>query len=167
MFFIAILWFAGCQCPPQGPSPQRQLLESLASTNPANSRPVLAGSLGYAVKVIGPLGEPLGKVVLIEGWAITEREMNRNSKAPINENFAVDTIDGQKLESPAWIQLELPHNHPPLKEGKRERFTGFQTGGFINEPWEAYNFERVYLQTTGWYFLVYFVVLEPPKNSGS
>ena len=120
---------------------------------------VKSDTLGKSVSVIGPLGQPLGKVILIEGKLVPQNERLDYWSANMAKNlFAVEKVDGKPLSRPFWIELVLPNSMGQLK-GEYAKYEGYQTGGFVNVPDEAvaafYDFPP---QSNGWHFHVVFHV---------
>ena len=109
---------------------------TIATIAPLTS--VNANDLGHSVSVIGPLGEPLGKRLRIEGRFVADKDKTTYWDVMIATNlFSVEKINGRKLPNPAWIELRNLSNTADLKAVEYAVFEGYQDGGFVGTPSEA------------------------------
>lgn len=140
-----------------------------ATAGTPTSRPsVRFSDLGSPIQVIGPLDQPLGKLITIEGKPVPQSARNGRWSRDIAKNlFSVENVNGKKLPQPRWIQLQFPPfrfpNGQPELLDRPYTFEGYQDGGFVNEPEEAMEAIGLLYATSGWHFEVVFVVVERPK----
>jgi hypothetical protein len=125
---------------------------------------------GGKVEVIGRVGAPLGKLVTIEG-ILVEGPFKGYEGGP---TLRVQRVAGKYtqediriLVSPyalsKWGENIYPESKislPKLEMGKTYRMEGYETGGYVGIPNEAYRRANLMLQTTGHYFRSHFVVIE-------
>jgi hypothetical protein len=133
-----------------------------ASSKPADLRQsVKAEQLGDSVTVIGPLDQPLGKLIVIEGKLVPQIDRLDYWSANVANNlFGVEKVNGKALGHRAWIELVLPPSLGKLKDGYAT-FEGYQDGGFVNVPDDAVQVTSDFPpQSNGWHFHVVFHVID-------
>jgi hypothetical protein len=145
----------------------QQVDERNAKPTTMNSAPsqVLWSDLGNSVQVIGPLGEPMGKLMKIEGRVLSERERpNTYWAINIAQNlFEVESIGGKPTSVPRpLIDVRTP-DRSKLSGGVPMAIIGFQDGGFVGQPTGAQKYQIA--QQQGYGFDVYFqqIASEDPK----
>ena len=123
--------------------------------------------LGREVEVIGCTGEPLGKLLQIEG-ALFQRKPDEAIPKSYEWTtvFVVDRINGRPLADPIRVTLANAASKTrfELKSHRRMRLTGYEDGGFVEEPPEVWEWRRKRGEPirAGYprYFNVDFLVLE-------
>jgi hypothetical protein len=108
-------------------------------------------------KLIGRLGVPLGQIVTVTATIIPAEETARVKGGPISSRVSVVQVDGRDIQA-----VVMPYNRAPgteVKEGKQVSVVGFETGGFLGTPADAWKHRPPY-QTTGFYFESRFVILK-------
>lgn len=128
----------------------------------AEKAPEPAKSISVAelnqLQVIGWLGQPLGKIVTVEGVVADETFVRSKAQAG-RTLLLIQTADGNVLPERvvfsfdrAVRQIEEP------KAGSRFKYVGYETGGFTGAPPGIFEFTGPYC-TTGYGFSTEFVVL--------
>jgi len=113
-------------------------------------------SINSSVRIIGALGQPLGKVIRISGIAVA----GGNSKADSGTiKLKVKSVDGAALEKPVIISFQN-FRWSGVKdpaEGKSFSYIGYETGRMTGIPYDATkHMPRV--ATTAFTFSVYFQI---------
>ncbi len=101
--------------------------------------------LGREVEVIGCTGEPLGKLLQIEGALFQAKPDEAIPKSyEWTTVFLVDRINGRPLAEPIRVTLANPASKTrfELKSHRRMRLTGYEDGGFVEEPPEVGEWRR-------------------------
>jgi hypothetical protein len=132
----------------------------------SNSRQsVNYADLGNKIEVIGPLNEPLGKLITIEGALVPEDK--RRTYVEANETealFEVTKVQGRQLDTHVRIDVRSFAFHRVLipQDQSGVILKGYQTGGFEHIPEEAY---KIVGPTTNakWHFRVGFMAVERVK----
>lgn len=123
--------------------------------------------LGREVEVVGRTGQPLGKLLQIEGALFQPKPDEGIPKSyEWTTVFVVDRINGRALSEPVRVSLANPGSRKSfeLKTKRRMRLTGYEDGGFVEEPPEVWEWRRKRGEPIrpGYqrYFKVDFLVLE-------
>lgn len=164
----ALVLVVGCQGSANVSQLRDTVHTSATSGTPAARPSVRSGELGSSIQVIGPLDQPLGKLIIIDGKPVPQSARDDRWSRDIAKNlFSVEKVNGKKLPHPQRIQLQFPPfrfpNGQPELLDRRSTFEGYQDGGFVNEPEEAMEAIGLLYATNGWHFEVVFVVVERPK----
>ncbi len=124
--------------------------------------------LGTEFELVGKLHAPLGTVLSVVGVAV-EGPFKGYEGGP---NLRVQQIQGKYYQKDIQISLEPYFNNwgeeattgghalPKLKVGETYKLEGYETGGFVGIPSEAYEQAGLMIQTTGHYFRHHFVVIK-------
>lgn len=113
-------------------------------------------SINSSVRIIGSLGQPLGKVIRISGIAVGGKNTKSDSGTI---KLRVKSVDGIKLEKPVitgfrifqWAGIKNP------SEGKSFTYIGYETGHMTGIPYDAAKLMPRFA-TTAFTFSVYFQV---------
>jgi len=122
--------------------------------------PIQAAALSKDGAVIGKLGIPLGKIVMIEGDVTEELYPGTKGAAPSIRVFAVD---GRALRE----QVDLPfgwlfkRDKPAIKG--RIKYPAYETGKFIGVPAGYYDYVGA-VQTSGYFFMTELILLDPEET---
>lgn len=116
--------------------------------------------LGRSIAV-GRLGQPLGKVMRVEGAAV-ESNYPRSKGQDNTLFFRVTAVEGRALPQPVVIELgffssDISQELPP---GERRTFIGYETGQFSGLPDAAGQHLSAIPATTGYGFTTELVVLK-------
>jgi hypothetical protein len=124
--------------------------------------------LGQEFELVGKLHAPLGTVVSVVGVAV-EGPFKGYEGGP---NLRVRRIQGKYYQKDIQIVLK-PYFHdwgeeattggpalPKLQAGETYKLEGYETGGFVGIPSEAYTHGELMIQTTGHYFRHHFAVIK-------
>lgn len=110
------------------------------------------------LQVIGWLGQPLGRIVTIEG-VVVDGSYTRCKADEGQSLLRVQVVDGKQLPKeqvfhfdPFLAELEKP------TVGSKFKYIGYETGGFTGVPAKAFDHVPA-IATTGYYFTTHFVVL--------
>jgi hypothetical protein len=126
-----------------------------------HSKAVESVGLGRAVVVRGQLGQPLGKVIAIEGSAVgSDYKRSKADQSAIL--FRVTKVDGTPLPEPRVIRLSFfgfLSVRPPT-DGEERTFRGYEDGGFSGIPNAALKEMDSIPQTADWYFSTHFRVIK-------
>jgi hypothetical protein len=113
--------------------------------------------------VIGSLGEPIGTVVNLYTQLIPENDKGENVDARVN------TVGNRVLPATVSIRLALhPNASKEIKlpdVGQPVVLTGYETCFYTGTPDEIMRKTGISIQTTGYYFVSVFVVLDVQKES--
>lgn len=128
LFLASILTLSGCATPK---TPQAR---PNASYIPAGATLIACDEIqavpqkhsAHQVIILGRLGNPMGKIVRVEG--INPPDGPKFSGA---SHFLVDTVDGKKLQEPCLVEFRGANEQHP---GERHVFIGYETAGFASEP---------------------------------
>ncbi len=117
--------------------------------------------LGHAVIVRGQLGQPLGKVITIEGSGI-ERVYKRFKADQSAIQFRVTKVDGMSLPEPRVIHLSFFSflSVRPPTDGEERIFRGYEDGGFSGIPNAALKEMGPNVQTVNRHFSTHFCVIK-------
>ncbi|HXT57272.1 MAG TPA: hypothetical protein VN699_01505 [Pirellulales bacterium] len=101
--------------------------------------------LGQDVEVIGALGRPLGKVLVVEGSLFQPKP--RESIPKIYESktvFVAERVDDEALKKPVHIFLTKAwhSDYADLKPRQKLKLTGYEDGGFKFESEDAWAYRR-------------------------
>lgn len=111
-------------------------------------------------KIIGSLGQELGKIITIEGVAVDD-DIRRMKSDEGKTLLKISHVEGQKLENEKIIEYQI---FPWLSivnplSGSNVKFIGFETGTLTGIPQEA--FEHIpYVTAQEFHFDVYFQILK-------
>ena len=130
---------------------------TLASASAEDSKSVESAGLGRTVLVRGQLGQPLGRVITIEGSAV-EREFRRTKAEDGKTLFRVSKVDGQALPQPTVIRLDFFGAVRPPNDSEKRTFRGYENGGFTGIPNEAN--KVLGYASSDWYFETHFCVIK-------
>lgn len=109
------------------------------------------------LQVIGWLGQPLGKIVTIEG--VVTDDYYRKMKVDAGQTLLrVQAVDGKKLPGEQIVTVLSAGVEKP-KVGSKFKYIGYETGGFTGVPREAFRYMQPVVATTGYYFTTDFVVV--------
>lgn len=130
----------------------------VACNTPERSIPY--NQLGHTLKVKGPLGVPLGKLITIDGSIVDGVALDSIAYQgkPV---VSVSKVDGKSLDKPVlirWVpsfQVQIPAEWNQFNS--RVRAVGFQNGEFRGAPPGLFDYVPAY-KTFGWYLDVYFEV---------
>ena len=82
------------------------------------------------LQVIGYLGQPLGKIVTVEG--VIADGSYTNTKADAGATLLrINTVDGKELQKEQVFQLSRVDKP---KVGSKFKYVGYETGGFTESP---------------------------------
>lgn len=110
------------------------------------------------LQVIGWLGEPLGKIVVVEGVVADDSYLS--SKADLGETMLrITTLNGKHLpEECVFPFRSLSAGVEKPKVGGKFKFIGYETGGFTGVPGQAFDYTPAFART-GYGFTTHFVVV--------
>jgi hypothetical protein len=110
--------------------------------------------------IIGPLGAPLGTVVLIEGEVVPNTSRAKiDASVPLFLHITV--VDGKALAEPIqyrFTQADDQVNVKRPKVGDKFRYRGYETGEFTGTPTSELN--RTLNATTEFHFATRFAIIE-------
>ena len=140
---------------------------TLAQDNPTKV-PVVPPSANF--ELVGELGTKLGSTVTLEG-IIVEGRFKGYEGGP---NLLVQKIDGVGTQRVVQLPVSPYFGKfgekisdkaalPKIANGLTFRLRGYETGGFVGIPSDAYGEAGIPLQTTGFYFRNSFVVFNGEK----
>ena len=127
--------------------------------------------LGEPFRLIGKLQAPLGDVIHVEG-VVVEGPFKGYEGGP---NVRPQRIQGHATQRDIQVPLSPyfydwgsksttgGHALPKLEMGKTYQLEGYETGGYVGIPAEAYGNAGIILQTTGHYFRTHFVVYKAKR----
>jgi hypothetical protein len=101
--------------------------------------------LGEVVEVIGALGRPLGKVLIVEGTLFQPKSNEQMPKAYTEKTiFVAERVNGQPLAKPVHISLKDPRSAEQynLKSTREVKLTGYEDGGFAFESEDVWAYRR-------------------------
>lgn len=126
-----------------------------------DSKVVESVELGHAVIVRGQLGQPLGKVITIEGSGV-ERPFKRFKAEQSAIQFRVTKVDGKSLPEPRVIHLSFFSflSVRPPTDGENRTFRGYEDGGFYGIPDAALKEMEPNIQTVNRHFSTHFCVIK-------
>lgn len=107
-------------------------------------------------RITPKLGQPLGSVVTVAG-VVVEGPFKGYEGGP---NLRVQRINGLATQRDIQIRLEqyFPHmDLPTLKAGMTVEMEGYETGGFVGIPGQAYERAGLAIQASGFYFSHQFI----------
>jgi hypothetical protein len=110
--------------------------------------------------VLGRLGQPLGKIVTIEG-VFADGNL---TKMKMDDGWIlvrVRVVDGKRLEKERVFQYEQSRKASP-KVDSEFKFIGYETGGFTGIPGDAFKY-TLPVATTGYGFTTSFVFLRDER----
>lgn len=160
---------AACLLPPG------KAAEPIARAKPAADEKTRVNyfQLGQDVEVIGALGRPLGKVLVVEGMLFEPKRDEQIPKAYTWKTiFVAERLNGEPLAKPIHVSLKEPQASEQynLKSKRKIKLTGYEDGGFVEQSAEvsAYLRKRGELERarTGRHFNVDFYVLDPQPADG-
>ncbi len=141
------------------------LLASLASAAELLPLTVDSTALGKTVVVKGTLGQPLGRLITIEG-AVAGPEHLKTKAQQGRTWFLVRKVKGKDLPAPCLIELPLLPADTPAA-GKTTTLRGYEDGGFRGIPAAALKEMTAIPQTTSWAFVTFFHVVKQLRRSDS
>ena len=114
--------------------------------------------LGNSHLVIGSLGEPLGKIITIEGIIIDgdDTRMKENSGKLL---LKVELVNGNKLKKSVTIDYRT-FNWAKVKDmtvNKRFKYIGYESGDMTGIPYDAFKYIPM-VATRSYGFSVYFQI---------
>jgi len=119
--------------------------------------------LGTEYELIGKLHAPLGKLITVVG-VVVEGPFKGYEGGP---NLRVQQIQGKYYQkdiqiclSPYFTDWGESAALPKLKNGETYEMEGYETGGFVGVPHEAYSKAGLMIQTSGHYFRHEFVAIK-------
>jgi hypothetical protein len=124
------------------------------------TRDVPVTELGRGVCLTGKMHKPLGSVITVQGVAVDGPEKGYEG----GPNLRVQRIDGRATQEDIQIVLQPYFNKwgdravddghalPELTTGTTYELEGYETGGFVGIPTDAYKRAGVVLQTCDHYF---------------
>ncbi len=120
-------------------------------------RSVLASELGGTVPVIGKLGQPLGKLVTIEGRCAKGAVLRKKGLESATIVF-VETIDGKAAQERCWVEIWPygPSREQSAKPGTPCKLLGYETGGFRGSPDGAMEASGETFADHRWCFITHF-----------
>ena len=101
--------------------------------------------LGQDVEVIGALGQPLGKVLLVEGSLFQRKPEEQIPKIYEDKTvFVAERVNGEPLKKPVHIFIEQAPNseHEVVKPKRRMKLVGYEDGGFVAESEDVRAYRR-------------------------
>ena len=116
------------------------------------------------LEITGRFGQPLGKVIAIEGQVIGENERLWKGRDFSKAAVLVTKCNDAALERPITIECSL---RDAPQAGTKVRLTGFETGGFTGMSDDVFAWYKSHIgvpQARGWGFTVEFIVLEPSQS---
>ena len=117
-----------------------------------------SSALGRTVSVRGKLGQPLGKLITIEGTAV-EHDYPRTKAENDAILMRVTKVEGAVLPQAVVISLSIRQSIlRPFAPGITRTFRGYEDGGFTGVPAEANKILAV--AATDWYFRTSFCVVK-------
>jgi hypothetical protein len=134
---------------------------SRAEKAPEQAKSVSVAELNQ-LQVIGWLGQPLGKVVTVEG-VVADATFER-SKAQVGQTLLlIQAVDGKQLpERVVYCFDGAVRDIEEPKAGSRFKYIGYETGGFTGKPARAYDYlpsHNITSCSAGFYFRTEFVIL--------
>lgn len=152
----------------------RLLIYMMAASHPQPTvvQQIDVREIGRSTQLVGKLHEPLGKVIELEG-VVVEGPFKGYEGGP---NLRVQRIAGRITqedtqiaikpffftwgESVGWGSAAGTIPLPKLEIGATYRLVGYETGGFVGTPGEAFERGAPIVQTTSFYFREYFEVIK-------
>jgi hypothetical protein len=131
---------------------------SAAAVSPAERNTIPAASLA-SCNVIGSLGIPLGKIVLIEGVIVNDEYRRRKGDGG-KTLLKVEKLEGKDPAGEVIIPLDAQVliTLKKAEPGHRFRYRGYETGAFTGIPEEAFRYiPRATSQ--GFHFETFFQVI--------
>jgi len=95
--------------------------------------------------VIGALGYPLGKVLVVEGSLFETKPDEKIPKIYLSKTvFVAESANGQPLEKPVHIFLKKAwqSKYADLKPRRKMKLTGYEDGGFVFESEDVWAYRR-------------------------
>lgn len=143
------------------------LLACVGSAIAGEIQSVPLDEFGKRFQLVGMLKRPMGVSVTVQGVVVDGPFKGYEGGA----NLRVQRIDGLATQEDIQICIEPYFNKwgekalagcgialPPLDMGKTYEMEGYETGGYVGVPAEAYRKAGAIIQTTGHYFRERFVV---------
>ena len=139
-----------------------------ASSFGAEPQNIPINQLGNEFQLVGKIHVPLGKVVTVEGVVVEGPSKGYEG----GFNLRVQRIQGRATQEDIQIAIrpyfyewgkkaEVGGNAlPSLKAGTTYQMEGYETGGYVGIPAEAYERGGLMVQTTHHYFREEFVVIK-------
>lgn len=115
------------------------------------------------LEITGRFGQPLGRIISIEGNVIGENEQPWKGRDTSKTAVLVGKINDHMLKRPVMVECSL---RDVPQAGSKVRLKGFETGGFsgMSDDVVAWHKSRYGVpQARGWHFAVEFIVLEPSQ----
>ncbi|PZO40599.1 MAG: hypothetical protein DCF19_11965 [Pseudanabaena frigida] len=108
--------------------------------------------------LIGHLGQPLGKIIVISGVV---RQEQSGAKSSPRDVLSVESVNDRPLAQPVTIEFNLFMTAQVAKPilGQSFKYIGYETGGFTGIPQDAFKFVPA-VATTGHRFNTFFQVLQ-------
>lgn len=101
--------------------------------------------LGRDVEVIGDLGRPLGKVLVVEGSLFQPKPRESIPKIYASKTvFVAERVDDEALKRPVHIFLTKAwhSDYADLKPRQKMKLTGYEDGGFAFESEDVWTYHR-------------------------
>jgi hypothetical protein len=120
---------------------------------------------GVERRLIPKLREPFGSVVTVQGIVVDGKSKGYEG----GPNVRVQRINGRSIQDDIQIRLSPyfgefgGHSLPKLEFGKTYEFEGYEAGGFVGVPAEAFKRAGIPLQTASFYFSHYYTVYRAKK----
>lgn len=121
--------------------------EPIAKANqlPEKKIRVNYSQLGQDVEVLGVLGQPLGKVLVVEGSLFQRTPDEQIPKIYEDKTvFVAENVNGEPLKRPVRIFIKPAWNseYEDLKPKRRMKLVGYEDGGFVAESEEVWTYRR-------------------------
>ena len=116
------------------------LVVTSAENKPEPAKTITIAELNQ-MQVIGQLGQPLGKIVVIEG--IVADDYYRKMRADQGYTLLrVLTVDGKKLPEEVVFHFSPAMGSAPdaPKVGSQFKYIGFESGGYTGLPTKAFDY---------------------------
>lgn len=101
--------------------------------------------LGQDVEVIGALGRPLGKVLVVEGSLFERKPDERIPKIYESKTvFIAERVNGEPLKEPIHIFIKptWKSEYEDLEPKRKLKLIGYEDGGFVAESEDVWAFRR-------------------------
>jgi hypothetical protein len=154
-----------------------QTMSAIAASNPCNEGNVIISTVQFPKidtmakvsnhisvndleqkNLIGHLGQPLGKIIMIAGVV---RQEQSGAKSSPSDVLSVESVNDIPLPQPILIEFNLFVTAQVAKPvlGRPFKYVGYETGGFTGVPAEAFNYVPA-VSTTSHHFHTFFQVLQ-------
>lgn len=116
-----------------------------AKQSPEKKIRINYSQLGQDVEVIGALGRPLGKVLVVEGSLFQRNPDERIPKIYESKTvFVAERVDGEPLKRPVHIFIKPAWNseEEDLEPKRKVKLVGYEDGGFVAESEDVWAYRR-------------------------